>query len=48
MAVIRENQQEKIKAPRVKSLRDRVPFSARGTLSPQELPRLQLSPKPYS
>jgi hypothetical protein len=35
MAVIRENWQEEIKAPRVESLRDRVPFSA-GELSPTE------------
>jgi hypothetical protein len=48
MAVIREDQQEEIKAPRVESLRDRVPFSARGTLPPRELPRLQLDPELYS
>jgi hypothetical protein len=39
MAVIRENCQEEIKAPRVEPLRDRVPFSARGTLPHRELPR---------
>jgi hypothetical protein len=40
MAVIRENWQEEIKALRVESLWDWVPFSARGTLPHRELPRL--------
>jgi hypothetical protein len=41
MAVIREDQQEETKAPKIESLRDRVPFSARGTLPP---PRVTLAP----
>jgi hypothetical protein len=37
MAVIIEDQQEETETPKVKLLRDRVPFSARGTLPPQRV-----------
>jgi hypothetical protein len=48
MAVIIEDQQEETETPKVKLLRDRVPFSARGTLPPRECPRIQMDPEPGS
>jgi hypothetical protein len=39
MAVIMEGWQRETKMLRIKSLRDRVPLSARGTLPHREVPR---------
>jgi hypothetical protein len=45
MVVIREDQQGENKKPKVELLQHWVPFSARGTLPPRELPRIQMDPR---
>jgi hypothetical protein len=46
--VTREDWQGENKTPKVKLLQQQVPFSARGTLPPGELPRIPMSQEPGS